>query len=82
MPFLVTPLEVVDMLSRARTHADVCLVSGKFGDHERHELTAFLLETFPWIRIAALRTDGADDVGDAADAAIASWRDVQDTDWK
>jgi hypothetical protein len=73
-----TPLEVIDLLSRHETHAEVFLVSGRFAGLDSAELTAFLTETYPWIRIAAVRSD----IADAADQACASWRDVHDHDWK
>ncbi len=73
-----TPLEVIDLLSRQQTHADVCLVGGNFGGHDRAALTRFLAETFPWVRIAAIRSD----LGAAADEAGAQWRDVHERDWK
>ncbi len=73
-----TPLEVVDLLSRQATHADVCLLSGPFAGHDRDQLAAFLVETFPWVRVAAVTRD----VGAAADEASARWRDVQDRDWR
>ena len=65
-----TPLEAIDLLSRARLHVAVCAVAERFADIPSSELHAFLAEGFPWVR--TLTIDGHED--DLADRAFAIWQ--------
>jgi len=67
-----TPLEAIDLLSRARLHVAVCAVADRFADIPASELRAFLAEGFPWVQM--LPIGGGD--AELADHAQAIWREA------
>ena len=70
-----TPLEAIDLLSRARLHVAVCAVADRFADIPSKELHAFLAEGFPWVR--TLTIDTRDDTEpEVAERAFALWQEA------
>lgn len=63
-----TPLEAVDLLSRAQLHADVCLVAASFG-HPASELATLVTDSFPWVTLAEI----SDDVDATIARAVDAW---------
>lgn len=67
-----TPLEVIDLLSQGEQRADVCVIGGRFADHEGGELARAIREAFPWVRVV----HAADDARAAADDVAAAWDQI------
>jgi hypothetical protein len=65
-----TPLEAIDLLSRARLHVAVCAVAERFADIPSSELHAFIAEGFPWVRTLTIDQHEAS----LADRAHAIWQ--------
>jgi len=63
-----TPLEAIDLLSRAQLHVGVCLLGPGFGVATT-DLRAALTDSFPWIRVAEI----TDDLEATTHQAIDSW---------
>jgi hypothetical protein len=72
-----TPLEVIDLLGDADRQIDVCAVSARFADLAGRDVTDFLKEAFPWVRIVRI----GDDAVAVADDAAEAWRDVEELAW-
>jgi hypothetical protein len=72
-----TPLEAIELLGDPANQIDVCAVSARFADVAGGELTAFLKEAFPWVRIVRI----GDDAIAVADDAVEAWHDVEDLTW-
>jgi hypothetical protein len=60
-----TPLEAIDLLSRAQLHVDVCLLARSFGQTAA-ELRALVSHSFPWVKIVEISEDASDDAERAA----------------
>ena len=72
-----TPLEAIDLLSRARLHVAVCALADRFADIPHAELRAFLAEGFPWVRTLSIANEGHDDAeAELADRAHAIWHEA------
>ena len=63
-----TPLEAVDLLSRAQLHVGVCLLAPGFGVAST-DLRAALVDSFPWLSV----TDITDDLDATAHQALDVW---------
>ena len=63
-----TPLEAVDLLTRAQLHVSVCLLAPGFGVPST-DLAAILSDSFPWITTAEI----CDDLDATATRAIDAW---------
>jgi len=63
-----TPLEAIDLLTRAQLHVDVCLLAPGFGVPST-DLAAVIADSFPWVTIENI----SDDVEATALRAIAAW---------
>lgn len=63
-----TPLEVVDLLTRAQLHISLCLLAPGFGVPST-DLATILTDSFPWIEIA----DVTDDIESTVEHALAAW---------
>lgn len=63
-----TPLEAIDLLSRAQLHVNVCLLAPSFG-HSVAELRALVADSFPWVTT----TEISDDIEATVDRAIEAW---------
>ncbi len=72
-----TPLEVIDLLGDPTNQIDVCAVSARFAGLAGGDLTSFLKEAFPWVRIVRI----GDDVVAVADDAVEAWRAVEELAW-
>ncbi len=70
-----TPLEVVHSLGKHRI--DLCVMSTRFGDLRGAEVSRFITELFPWVRIMVIQDD-ADTL--AADLS-AAWDDIDAQGW-
>jgi hypothetical protein len=66
-----TPLEAIDLLSRARLHVAVCAVAETFADIPASALHAFLADGFPGVRTVAIGSDEAA----VADRVLAIWQE-------
>lgn len=54
-----TPLDAIQLLSRAQLHIPVALIASRFGSIPGAELERFLQGTFPWVEQVAITGDGA-----------------------
>ena len=63
-----TPLEAIDLLTRAHLHVNVALLAPSFGQSAA-ELHTLLADSFPWVSAA----DISDDVEATVDRALAAW---------
>jgi hypothetical protein len=63
-----TPLEAMDLLSRAQLHVGVCLLAPGFGVAST-DLRAALTDSFPWLYV----TEITDDVDATAHHALDTW---------
>lgn len=63
-----TPLEAIDLLSRAPLHVNVCLLAPSFGQSSA-ELAALVTDSFPWVNTAEI----SDDLDDTVERAFAAW---------
>jgi hypothetical protein len=63
-----TPLEAIDLLTRAQLHVDVCLLAPGFGVPST-DLAAVLSDSFPWVTT----TEISDDLDATAGRAIDAW---------
>jgi len=63
-----TPLEAIDLLTRAQLHVSVCMLAPGFGV-EQSDLATILADSFPWVTTAEID----DDVDATATRAIAAW---------
>jgi hypothetical protein len=62
-----TPLDAVDLLTRAHLHVDVCLLAPGFGVPS-NDLAAILSDSFPWITTAEITDDLEATTGRAVEA--------------
>jgi hypothetical protein len=63
-----TPLEALDLLSRAQLHVGVCLLAPGFGVPST-DLRAVLSDSFPWVSVAEI----TDDLDATTHQAIDTW---------
>ncbi|HEU4726290.1 MAG TPA: PilZ domain-containing protein [Kofleriaceae bacterium] len=63
-----TPLEAIDLLSRAQLHVGVCLLAPSFGVPST-DLRAVLTDSFPWVSVAEI----TDDLEATTHHAIDTW---------
>jgi hypothetical protein len=63
-----TPLEAIDLLTRAQLHVDVCLLAPGFGVPST-DLAAVLADSFPWVTTSEI----TDDLDSTATRAIEAW---------
>ncbi len=63
-----TPLDAIDLLTRAQLHVCVCLLAPGFGVAIR-ELSTILADSFPWVTIA----DITDDLEATVERAVTAW---------
>jgi hypothetical protein len=63
-----TPLEAIELLTRAYLHVNVALLAPSFGQ-STDELRALVSDSFPWVSTA----DISDDVEATVDRALAAW---------
>lgn len=63
-----TPLEAIDLLTRASLHVNVCLLAPSFGQSSA-QLRALVSDTFPWVSA----TEISDDLDDTVERAVAAW---------
>lgn len=63
-----TPLEAIDLLTRAQLHVSVCLLAPGFGVPTT-DLAAILSDSFPWVTT----TEISDDLDETTDHALAAW---------
>lgn len=63
-----TPLEAIDLLTRASLHVNVCLLAPSFGQSSA-QLRALVSDTFPWVNTAEI----SDDLDDTVERALAAW---------
>lgn len=63
-----TPLEAMDLLSRAQLHVGVCLLAPGFGVAST-DLRAALIDSFPWLYV----TDITDDLDATTHHALDTW---------
>jgi len=63
-----TPLEAIDLLTRAQLHVGVCLLAPGFGVPS-HDLRAVLSDSFPWVSVAEI----TDDLDETTHQAIDTW---------
>lgn len=63
-----TPLEAIDLLTRAQLHVSVCLLAPGFGVAST-DLAALLSDSFPWVTTAEI----SDDLDATAGRAIEAW---------
>jgi hypothetical protein len=63
-----TPLEAVDLLTRAQLHVSVCLLAPGFGVPS-NDLAAILSDSFPWVTTAEI----SDDLDATAGRAFDAW---------
>lgn len=63
-----TPLEAIELLTRAQLHVDVCLLAPGFGVAST-DLAAVLADSFPWVTTAEID----DDVDGTARRAVRAW---------
>lgn len=63
-----TPLEAIDLLTRASLHVNVCLLAPSFGQSS-DQLRALVSDSFPWVNTA----DISDDLDDTVERAVAAW---------
>lgn len=63
-----TPLEAIDLLTRARLHVSVCLLAPGFGVAST-DLAAILSDSFPWVTT----TEITDDLAGTMDRVIEAW---------
>jgi hypothetical protein len=66
-----TPLEAIDLLTRAQLHINVCLLAPGFGV-ESTDLAAVLTDSFPWVTT----TEITDDLEATAGRAIDAWSET------
>jgi hypothetical protein len=64
-----TPLEAIELLTRAYLHVNVALLGPSFGQ-STDELRALVSDSFPWVSTA----DISDDVEATVDRALAAWQ--------
>jgi hypothetical protein len=63
-----TPLEAIDLLSRARLHIGLCTIGKQFAEIPAIEIRQFLAEGFPWVRVL----DAADEPAATVARAVAA----------
>jgi len=63
-----TPLEAIDLLSRAPLHVNVCLLAPSFGQSSA-EIRDWVTDSFPWVNTAEI----SDDLDDTVERAVAAW---------
>ena len=63
-----TPLDAIDLLTRAHLHVNVALLAPSFGQSIA-DLHALVADSFPWVSIA----DISDDLDDTCDRAAEAW---------
>jgi PilZ domain-containing protein len=63
-----TPLDAIDLLTRAQLHVSVCLLAPGFGQTTA-ELRTLVAESFPWVTLAEI----SDDLDATADRALDAW---------
>jgi len=63
-----TPLEAIDLLTRAQLHVGVCLLAPDFGVRST-DLRAVLTDSFPWVSVAEI----TDDLDATTHHAIDTW---------
>ncbi|MGN6105854.1 MAG: PilZ domain-containing protein [Kofleriaceae bacterium] len=63
-----TPLEAIDLLTRAQLHVSVCLLAPSFGVPST-DLAAILSDSFPWVTTAEI----SDDLDATAGRAFEAW---------
>jgi hypothetical protein len=63
-----TPLEAIDLLSRAPLQVNVCLLAPSFGQSSA-EIRAWVTDSFPWVNTAEI----SDDLDDTVERAFAAW---------
>jgi hypothetical protein len=63
-----TPLEAIDLLTRAQLHVNVCLLAPSFGQ-SIDELRALVSDSFPWVTTAEI----TEDVEATVDRALEAW---------
>lgn len=63
-----TPLEAVDLLTRAQLHVSVCLLAPGFGVPSS-DLAAILSDSFPWVTTTQI----GDDLEDTCDRTLVAW---------
>ena len=63
-----TPLEAIDLLTRAGLHVSVCLLAPGFGVPVR-DIATMLSDSFPWVTT----TEITDDLAGTMDRVIAAW---------
>ena len=63
-----TPLEAIDLLTRAHLHVNVCLLAPSFGQSIA-ELRSLVGDSFPWVTTA----DISDDLDDTCSRAAEAW---------
>ncbi|MBX3158739.1 MAG: PilZ domain-containing protein [Deltaproteobacteria bacterium] len=66
-----TPLEAIDLLTRAQLHVNVCLLAPGFGVPS-HDLAAVLSDSFPWVTTTMI----SDDLDATAHRAVAAWSET------
>jgi hypothetical protein len=64
-----TPLDAIELLTRAQLHVDVCLISPD-GFGTSTDLATVLEDSFPWVTT----TEIVDDIETSAGLAIAAWQ--------
>jgi hypothetical protein len=65
-----TPLDAIDLLTRAQLHIGVCLLAREGLGAVTAELERLVEESFPWVSI----TEIIDDIETSAGLAIAAWK--------
>lgn len=63
-----TPLEAIDLLTRAQLHVNVCLFAPSFGQ-SAHELRALVSDSFPWVKAVEI----SDDIESTVEHAVNAW---------
>lgn len=63
-----TPLEAIDLLTRAQLHVNVILFAPSFG-HSGDDLRALVSDSFPWVSAAEI----SDDLEATVDRALEAW---------
>jgi len=64
-----TPLEALDLLTRAQLHVSLCLLAPGFGVASSTDLAAILSDSFPWVTTAEI----TDDLDITVTRALAAW---------
>jgi hypothetical protein len=63
-----TPLDAIDLLTRAQLHVSVCLLAPGFGVPSS-DLASILSDSFPWVTTAAI----SDDLHETVTRAVVAW---------